>query len=63
MELAHTNLSEVTRVKLVHEDAVVMLATCITATTRMLAVLSDTTVTGRDVSALLAVLAIAGRHI
>lgn len=39
----------------------VMLATGVTATTRVLAVLADTTVTGRDVTALLAVLLQVGR--
>jgi hypothetical protein len=43
-------------VELVHQDTVVVLATGVTATTRMLAVLADTTVAGADVAALLAVL-------
>lgn len=51
-----TCLSEVTRVVLVEVDAVVVLATGVTATTWVLAVLAHTTVAGRDVSALLAVL-------
>ena len=54
VELTHTNLSEVTRVIFVHEDTVVVLSSGVTATTRMLTVLSDTTVSHRDVAALLA---------
>lgn len=45
----------------VEHDAVVMLATSVTATTRVLAVLANTTVSGRHVSALLAVLLQVGR--
>jgi hypothetical protein len=41
---------------------VVVLTTGETATTGVLAVLSDTTVTGRDVAAVLASLAEAARH-
>jgi hypothetical protein len=41
---------------LVHEDAVVVLTTSVTATARVLAVLPHATVTGRNVTALLAVL-------
>jgi hypothetical protein len=41
---------------------VVVLTTGETATTRVLAVLADTTVTGRDVAAVLARLAEVGRH-
>ena len=52
-----TNLSEVARVVLVEQDAMVMLSTSVTATARMLAVLADTAMTGADVPALLAVLA------
>lgn len=51
-----TNLSEETRVVLVKQDAVVVLATSITATTRVLAVLANAAMTGTDVSALFAVL-------
>jgi len=50
VEVAHTNLSEVTRVVLVDVGSVVVLTTGHTTTTWMLSVLSDTTVTGRDVA-------------
>ena len=54
VELAHTDLTEVTRMVLVHEDSVVVLTTGVTATTGMLAVLADTAVSHLDVTALLA---------
>jgi hypothetical protein len=63
VKVAHTDLTKVTRVVLIKEGTVVVLSSRITASTRMLAVLSDTTVTGRDVSSLLSVLAKAGRHL
>jgi hypothetical protein len=50
VEVAHTNLTEVTRVVLVDVGTVVVLTTSHTTTTGMLAVLADTTVTGRDVA-------------
>jgi len=50
VEMAHTDLTEVARVVFVHDDAVVVLATSVTATTRMLAVLPDTTVSVRHVA-------------
>lgn len=49
--VAHANLSEVTGVVLVDVGAVVVLSTGHTATTGMLAVLADTSVTGGDVTA------------
>ena len=48
---------------LVEVDAVVVLATSVTMTTRVLAVLADTTVAGGHVPALLAVLVQTGRHV
>ena len=54
--LAHTDLSKVSRVELVEQRPVVVLATGVTATRRMLPVLTDTTVSGRHVSPLLTVL-------
>lgn len=51
MEVPHTDLSEVTRMVLVHVGSVMMLSTGQTATTWMLAVLAYTTLSGRDVSA------------
>jgi hypothetical protein len=50
VEVSHTNLSEVTRMVFVQIGSVVVLTTGHTTTTGMLAVLSDTTVTGRDVT-------------
>jgi hypothetical protein len=46
VEVTHTDLTKVTRVVLVHVDTVVVLTTSKTTTTRMLSVLTDTTVTG-----------------
>ena len=62
VEVAHADLSEVTRVVLVHVGAVVVLATGETATTGVLAVLAYTTVTGRDVATVLARVGETGRH-
>ena len=55
MEVTHTDLSEVTRVILIEEDSVMVLSTSVTTSTRVLPVLTDTTVTGTDVSALMSV--------
>jgi hypothetical protein len=49
----HTDLTEVTRMVLVEVGSVVVLTTGLTSTTRGLPVLSDTTVTGRDVTSVL----------
>ena len=51
VEVSHTDLSEVTRMVLIHIRSVVMLSTSETTTTWMLAVLSYTTVTGGNVAA------------
>lgn len=51
VEVTHTNLTEVTRVELVDVGTVVVLTTGHTATTGGLAVLADTTVTGRHMAA------------
>lgn len=51
VEVTHTNLTEVTRVELVEVGTVVVLTTGHTATTGGLAVLADTTVTGRHMAA------------
>jgi len=56
VEGTHTDFTEVTGMVLVHEDTVMMLSSGITATSRMLTVLSNTTVTGGNVSSLLPVL-------
>eukprot|EP00636_Phaeomonas_parva_P001543 CAMPEP_0118852684 /NCGR_PEP_ID=MMETSP1163-20130328/1584_1 /TAXON_ID=124430 /ORGANISM="Phaeomonas parva, Strain CCMP2877" /LENGTH=286 /DNA_ID=CAMNT_0006785141 /DNA_START=215 /DNA_END=1076 /DNA_ORIENTATION=- len=61
VELAHTHLTEVTRVILIEENAVVVLATGVTAATRVAAVLADTAMAGGHVAALLAVLVKTGR--
>jgi hypothetical protein len=53
MVVPHTNLTEVTRMELVEIGSVVVLTTGLTSTTRGLPVLSDTTVTGRDVTSVL----------
>ena len=60
VEVTHTNLTEVTRVVLVEVDAVMVLTTGKTATTRVLAVLANATVTGADVAPLLSVLVQSG---
>ena len=62
VEVSHTNFSEVTRMVLVDVGAVVVLTTGHTATTGRLAVLANTTFTGRDVAAVLAGLGETGRH-
>ena len=51
VEVSHTDFTKVTRVVLVDVGSVVMLATCHTSTTWVLAVLADTTMTGGDVAA------------
>ena len=56
VEVTHTNLTEVTRVILIHHNAVVVLTTSHTATRRVFSVLADTTVTGGHVTALLTIL-------
>jgi hypothetical protein len=61
VEVAHADLSEVTRVELIEKDSVVVLATSVTATTRVAPVLADTTVTGTHVSSLLSVVVQPGR--
>lgn len=51
MEVTHTDLSEVTRMVFVHVGTVVVLSTSETTTTRILAVLSYTSLTGGDMTA------------
>lgn len=51
MEVSHADLAEVTGMVLVDVDLMVMHTTRHTATTRMLAMLADTTVAGGDVAA------------
>jgi len=50
VEVPHSHLSEVTWMVLVHVGSVMMLTTGQTSTTGMLPVLSNTTVTGRDMA-------------
>lgn len=61
-EVTHTYLSEVTRVILIEQGTVVVLTSSVTTTSGMLSVLSDTTVTGRDVSSVLTRLSQLGGH-
>ena len=51
VEISHSDLSKVTGMVLVHVCSVVVLSTCKTSTTGVLAVLSYTTVAGGDVTA------------
>ena len=61
--VAHTDLTEVTRVVLVEVGTVVVETTGQTATTGVLAVLADTTVTCRNVTTVLPSLSEMGRHL
>lgn len=61
VEVAHADLTEVTRVELIHQDSVVVLTTSVTTTSRMAPVLTDTTVTGTHVSSFLSVVVKSGR--
>ena len=56
VEVTHTNLSEVTWMVFIEHDSVVMLSSCITATSWMLSMLSNTTVSSGHVSSLLSIL-------
>ena len=56
MVIAHTDLTEVTRMVLVKVDTMMVETTSVTTTSRMLSVFSNTTVTGGNVSALLTIL-------
>lgn len=62
MEVAHTDLSEVTRMVLIEQDTVMMLTSGVTTTSGMLTVLSNATVTGGDVSSVLTGLLKLGGH-
>merc|ERR1712170_40126 len=61
-KMTHTYLTEVTRMVFVKQNTVVVLTSSVTATTGVLPVLSNATVAGADVSALLPVLPKAGCH-
>ena len=62
VEVPHTNFTEVTGMVLVEEDPVVVHSSGVTTTSGMLSVLSDTTVSGADVTTLLPVLLESRRH-
>lgn len=53
MEVAHADLPKITWVVLVEIRPVVMLAACHAAPTRVLAMLADATMTGRNMAAAL----------
>tara|TARA_B100001250_G_C19451708_1_gene636270 strand:- start:125 stop:352 length:228 start_codon:yes stop_codon:yes gene_type:complete len=55
VEVTHTNFTKITRVIFIHHDSVVVLTTRHTATGWVLAMFPNSTVTGGDVSTLLAV--------
>jgi hypothetical protein len=61
VEVPHTHLTEVTRVILVKGNSVHVLATSVTATGSVLAVLADTAITAVHATALLPVLLLCGR--
>lgn len=61
VESSHTDLTEVTRMVLIHKNTVMVLTSSITTTSWMLSVLSNTTVTSGDVSSLLSVVVQSGR--
>lgn len=63
VEVPHSDLSKVSVMVLVKVGPVVVLSSGQTTSTWMLAVLADTTVTGRDVAAVLAGLAETGGHL
>eukprot|EP00619_Florenciella_sp_RCC1007_P000997 CAMPEP_0205922080 /NCGR_PEP_ID=MMETSP1325-20131115/13892_1 /ASSEMBLY_ACC=CAM_ASM_000708 /TAXON_ID=236786 /ORGANISM="Florenciella sp., Strain RCC1007" /LENGTH=149 /DNA_ID=CAMNT_0053290033 /DNA_START=43 /DNA_END=489 /DNA_ORIENTATION=- len=56
VEVPHAHLTEVTRVELIKQNAVVVLATGVTAATGVLAVLADTAMAGRHLATRLTVL-------
>ncbi|CAN0929368.1 hypothetical protein LINGRAHAP2_LOCUS37028, partial [Linum grandiflorum] len=62
VEVPHPDFPEVAWMVLVEEDPVVVHASGVTSASGMLAVLSDTSVSGADVTPLLAVLLQSGRH-
>jgi hypothetical protein len=62
VESSHSDLSEVTRVELIHQNSVVVLTSGITTTSRMGSVLTNTTVTSTNVSSLLSVVVESGFH-
>uniref|UniRef100_A0A6N2L8U3 Uncharacterized protein n=1 Tax=Salix viminalis TaxID=40686 RepID=A0A6N2L8U3_SALVM len=63
VEVTHTNLTEVTRVVFVKEDPVVVHTSCISTTSRVFPVLSNSTMTCAHVTSLLPVLLEASSHL
>jgi hypothetical protein len=61
MEVAHTDLTEITRVILVESNSVHVLATSVATTGGMLAVLADTAIAAVHATALLPVLLLGSR--
>lgn len=62
VEVAHTNLTEIPGMVLVHHDAMVVLAASVATAGDVLAVAANTTLTGANVTAALTVLLMAGGH-
>jgi hypothetical protein len=58
-----TYLSEITRMVLVEQNTMMMLATSVTTATRVRSVLANTTMASRHMSSLLAVVVKTGRHL
>ena len=63
MEVSHTNLTEVTGMVFVQVGTVVVLTTGKTTSTRVLAMLADTTVSSTDMASVLSRLAQVGGHV
>ena len=62
VEVTHTDLSEVARVILVEQDAMVMETSCVTTASGMLPVFSNPAMASAHVASLLPVLLQSGRH-
>ena len=62
VEVPHTDLAKVPGMVLVEENTMVVHTSSVTTTSRMLAVLAHTTVSGTHMASLLAILLQAGRH-
>lgn len=63
VEVPHADFAEITRMVLIEEDPVVVHASSVTASSRVLSVLPDTTMPGADVAPLLTVLLESGCHL
>merc|ERR1712141_562068 len=62
VEMQHTDFTEVTGMVFIEEGSVMMLTSSFTATTRMLSMFTNTTMTSTFVSSLLSVFMQSGRH-